>query len=306
YVAMTRAVHALELLLPAEPEKKSSRSTGPALTHAALVEPAFEGEPERGALAAADETTARAEERATLVWEHTDSTAAWSTAEESDVPYVPEPAFELLPAESPPLPAIAPSQVGRRGRESGARAYEATETRGRAQRIGDLVHAALAEIEWAGPDGSFDEAAVALACARLEHGRDSGPLVQDAHARVAAAFRTPAFAALFHEPSGEARVLAERAFDVEVTDLDDAPRRVKGAFDRLVLRTDGGAVTSVTLVEFKTGAAATLDEVVEAARDQVALYRASLAALFGLEEARIDARIAWLPERGAAAVARFE
>ena len=107
------------------------------------------------------------------------------------------------------------------------------------------------------------------------------------------------------EPGGAAavRALRERSFDVEVTDLDGGPRRVRGVLDRVHAEIEDGAVTRVTVVEFKTGGAAGgAAEVAEAAAPQVALYRRALEGLFGLPPEAVTARVVWLPAAGGAEV----
>ena len=179
------------------------------------------------------------------------------------------------------------------GSLGGADPWASSQDEGR--RLGLLVHALMEDFHWASDEPRTEEGLRAI-CTRISP--DQG-LVEEALARFHSATKSPALAALFQEPTTEYRLVTERLFDVEITDLDRDPLRWRGTIDRLLLLMEDGVVTRAKIVDYKTEAASGSPEVLYRHRDQLVSYRQAVSALFDLDEKHIDCVIAWLPGGGA-------
>ena len=278
YVAMTRAVHVLELIVPFA----TKTAKGP--QHATLLYPG---------LTAGCEAVEPEEGEATLAWIHPDSTDDWSVeAEDQDEDFVPEPALLLGSSPGPEAMAVLrPSYTASRGAGADDRG-EAS----RGQREGVLMHAMLEAVRWRGDAAPSDEELRSV-CHSTDPAQDAP--IDRAIARLRAAWDQDAMVQLFTRPEGETRVLNERSFDVEVTDIDGGPRIARGVIDRLVLHVAGDVVERVDVIDFKTEAASGPGAVLEAHAEQLEIYRDAAVTLFGLEPGDVEAKICWLPPVGA-------
>lgn len=262
YVALTRAVHGLEMIVPFEQMGKD------VLSFAGL----FANE-----LAAGVDLGDGSE--AVLAWTHADSSDAFGLEVEAgdEEELVAERGLELAPGP-PPAPYLRATSDGV-GDEARAR-------------LGSLVHAMLEGLEWLEDPGAGDprgDDRLSAVCARVD-GRPDAPTAE-AIELYRAALGSPALQALLTAPDADVRVERERSFDVEFTDLDGGPRRMRGAFDRVVMRLEGGRVESVEVIDFKVAARLDSGELLRRSEQQLESYRDALGALFGLAPDQVTARV---------------
>ena len=296
YVAMTRAVHSLHMILP---PPKSNERTMPK-TYAGLL---------RAALAPAGA-------RAGLVYEHGDP--HW---------------FRKLKRKPPPdtaaaLPtqiALAPARPDRErglGRtspsalEGGQKASVARllEPKHDAFEHGDLVHACLAELAWL-DDGWPAPAKLSAAARRkapaiaadskLLGGRlkllreqvEAGPIADVLRRAFYGDSRNLGFAdpsaASWKSGQVELEVLTERPLAIR-----DGDEILTGSIDRLVLVRRGGAVVAADVLDYKTDAIEPGDERlaerVAFYRPQIEAYRRAVAKTYRLEPRRITSRLVFM------------
>jgi hypothetical protein len=238
-----------------------------------------------------------------LVWEHGDSTGDWSASTAAaDPKYVEErtPVLQAGSARGEAVRVRRPSGGSERTR--GATALLAPPTQS-AARLGTLVHELFEGFVWLDEATRTDDELRAHLAAQAA---DVPGLVDEAIDRYRAALAAPGLASLFTRPEGTVRVLPERSFDVEITDTDGDPFRLRGAIDRLVLTLDGGRITHALIVDFKTDAVATGAEVVRAHTHQMEAYREAVVAMFGLDAAAVECALAWVggPDGGMALAVR--
>ncbi|MEM8710505.1 MAG: UvrD-helicase domain-containing protein, partial [Planctomycetota bacterium] len=293
YVAITRAVHCVELIVPAP-----GKSKVPPLTHGTLVaEPlARRDEGRRDANPEGDGEA----EQATLVWEHPSSSPSWSKSQrDGDAATVVEERPLRLSAGEPSAwtrvvePTRTPRQMS---------VFDAEDDAGRL--LGTLVHALFEDFHWSS-DEPRDEAALRLI---LERAGAPEPLGQEALARYLSATKSDALAPIFEEPTGSYRLATERLFDVEVTESTREPRRWRGAMDRLLLGLDesGTRVVRAKIVDFKTDTTGDAAAILSRHRAQLEDYRRAASALFGLGPEDVECWIAWLPAVGKEALLEVE
>ncbi len=296
YVAITRAVHVVEMIVPAP---SSSRGVPP-LQHASLVAEPLLKLSQGGRDGDPDGDTEV--EMATLLWEHPESDASWSSApgrrEAQDETFVPERPLTLKPGYGEGTTELHVTPVKRSlfsGREESIGALTGSDLWSPAQddgrRLGLLVHALFEDFHWTSDEPRTDEELRAI-CTRISHEDDQ---VDEALARFQSAVKSPALAELFTEPTAEYRLVTERLFDVEITDLDKDPMRWRGTIDRLLLHMEEGVVVRAQIVDYKTEVASGGPEVLYRHRDQLDDYRRAVATLFDLEERQVDCVIVWLP-----------
>ncbi|MEC8496393.1 MAG: 3'-5' exonuclease, partial [Planctomycetota bacterium] len=270
YVALTRAVHGLEMIVPFE------QMSGDAFSFARLF-----------AVELADGTDLGDGSEPLLAWEHPDSTGDFgkAAAREKSDEVVEERPLSLEPGP-PPVQHLRPTGPG------------ASEDR--RTRRGSLVHALLEGIEWladaaAGDPRSDDQ--LRAACARVD-GRPDAPTAE-AIAIHRAALETDVMRSLLTRPPGDWRLERERAFDVEMTDLDGGPRRMRGAIDRLVLRLEEGRAVAATILDFKVVQELDAAALVARSRQQLGAYRGAVESLLGLEPDRVTAQVVAVTASGA-------
>ncbi|GAT35505.1 ATP-dependent exoDNAse (exonuclease V) beta subunit [Terrimicrobium sacchariphilum] len=130
--------------------------------------------------------------------------------------------------------------------------------------LGVEIHAALAEVEWLpGPTPDLDSVSPEAAMLLREF------------------LENPENAVHFEKPTRKSTLWREKAFDVVLPD----GRRVAGVFDRVVVQAD-----QALLLDFKTDDAEPA-ELEKRHGKQIAVYRECLAALTGLPESAIEARL---------------
>ena len=310
YVAMTRAVHALHMIIaPARPNERTMPKSFAGLLRATLAP----GKP-----ALPDVT----------LYEHGD--AKWYNLQrrEGEAPAEPR-LFDDAETRLEPRPPIqlAPS-TGRRERalertspsalEGGARLAASTILAPRSDMafgIGTLVHAWLELIEWLddGPP-SDDELRSTAHRLRAEIGQSFGQL--DAHIarfrkQLGAAPIANALSRQFYNSPGNLGlstpksnawpaggdsldVQRERAFAIRSGD-----EILSGSIDRLVVVKSGGTVVAVDVIDFKTdeippGDKAALDDKVQFYQPQIDAYRKAACAMLGLNSKQVTARLVFV------------
>jgi len=159
---------------------------------------------------------------------------------------------------------------------------------------GRLLHAYLAQIAWLPARGEPVPGAVVRRINRKLAPGSSRQWLEAVHRDLVRLLGQPKIAALFRRPAnGTAKCWRERPFihaPLEAGLRHDS--LVRGVVDRVVLVEDrGGQLTSVDIVDFKTGAAG---EHTGSYHQQLALYRSAVGAMTGVPDSGIRARIAWL------------
>lgn len=278
YVAMTRAKHCLEMIVGAPSRKEVG------LSHGTIAGEAF------GAQLVGEW---QHEESSVLVWEHEASTSEWAdaSAEDDATEHVVEAPLVLAPGRAQERASVAarrPSGAGER--VHGAAELLAEQARG-GSRLGTLVHALFEGFTWIEDDARTGDD---LRAELLRRAPDVPGLVDAAVDRFRAALAAPGLEPLLRRPEGTTRVLHERTLDVDVTDTDGVAVRWRGAIDRLVLTLDEGRVVRASIVDFKTDARASADDVVRAHGAQLRAYRDAVVSLFSLPARAVDCTIAWL------------
>jgi ATP-dependent exoDNAse (exonuclease V) beta subunit len=299
YVALTRAVHALHLLIaPSKANERNLPSTFAGVLRAALTD----GQP-----AAAGN----------VLYEHGDvrwfeKAAAARPAASVVAGKVAEPAPPTAPLVQRPakptrgLDHRSPSRLEGGGRVSLAQ-HLRTE-RGEALDRGTLLHAWFQQITWL-EDGRPDRDALREAARRegLNH-LNLPPLADEFFALLdKPAVREALLLATFQRPAtgadaGQAHVrpgmreprwvvYRERPFAIR-----DEDGILNGKFDRLVALYDGDRIVAADVLDYKTDALsaadpAAIDARVEVYRPQLEAYRRAAACLLGLEAGCVSARL---------------
>jgi len=277
YVAMTRAVHRLDLIVQGRDKE------GGGLTNAAILRRTF------GDVNAAGE--------AGVAWYHESGTDPWFRSEIGPAAAEPAPepdgarkGLRLAPTRRPrSLVTRSPSHAKDLERVSVPRLLQPRDSmtmRGR------IAHELLEQVEWLDTFARKDEELIAIA-------RETDPDIE--HARIAVAeFRRwiaqPATRGLLTHPEADVEVWRERPFSLLLPDEAGNEVLWTGAFDRVVLRREGGRVVDADIVDFKTDRVdeAALAARVEAYRPQMEAYRRVLARMTELSAARIRLRLAFL------------
>jgi len=271
YVAMTRAIHRLDLIAQ-DPARKTS-----APTYARILRAAFgTDEPDEDG----------------VLWRHAENDDPWWGSPKSErVESIAEPVVQdgLGLAPSTRLretPRRAPSAQEGGTVRSGA---DVLAPRNRsAMTRGSLVHRTLAEVEWLEDFQATDAELLALG---VELESDEG-LRAEALAEVRTALGREHIAALLSRAGREGlEVWRERDFSLVLPDAGGGEHIWTGAFDRVVLAEDGAEI-----IDYKTDRipAGGLAQRVEFYRPQLEGYRRVLAQLTGLDESRIRCRLAFL------------
>jgi ATP-dependent helicase/nuclease subunit A len=318
YVALTRAKHLLEIIVPPERALDAGENL-PAVSAARLLRAALAPEPE--AEPGAELWTAP---RSAAEWlvpvapaAVTNAEASAADTQASNAATDRAPTLDLKPAQSPPVwlrRRVSPS-----GLEGGGslrlgeilRLPEAP-TSGRA--AGSLLHAWFELIDWADRPAPSDEAlarvadrlGVAPAVAReLRPVFDAALKAPAIRRRLSASFYTQR-----HAGSRDTDHTPRREWTFAVPSVDDAGERAGaqagerpggailwGSMDRVVLTTQHGRVVAADLLDFKTDAvdperdARGFAERVEHYRPQIAAYRAALVRRLGLPASGVTAAL---------------
>ncbi len=298
YVAMTRAIHALHMIVnPAAEKEKSLPATMAGMLRSALTD----GQKLDPEIAAFEEDNPE--------WFRRVEAKALEPAAPAEEP-IPAPAVKLAPASKRPLRGLdrrSPSQL-----EGGTRVSLAQRLRldaAAAFQRGSILHAWFQQIEWL-DEGEPDDRALGDAAAALVNLAElelaalirqfrralSTPLVRSVLTR--ATYRQPAptdATTPVHAGRGIAaphwQVWRERPFALREDDVI-----LSGAIDRLVALYDGDRPVGADVIDFKTdvlpaGDAAALEARVEFYRPQLDAYRRAAARLLGLEPGCVGARL---------------
>jgi ATP-dependent helicase/nuclease subunit A len=281
YVAMTRAIHALHIIIaPSRQNEKTLPATWAGLLRAAL-------------------TDGRPVQPMTLLYQHGDP--HWSAKLKQPLP--PKPAQQ---AEQPPMKISFQEPAGPAARglsrrspselEGGpgvdiARLMQ-TETSPRLL-LGTLIHQWLQQIEWLDDGLPAEDGLRAIAAAPGYAGLDVDAALHEFYAalekpEINAALRRSAYARL--GGGVECRVLREKSFAVQA---DDAI--ISGAIDRLVLLLEGGRIVAAEVLDYKTDDLPddprTIAARSEFYRPQLEAYRRAVARIYRLDKERISARL---------------
>jgi ATP-dependent exoDNAse (exonuclease V) beta subunit len=304
YVAMTRAVHALHMILP--PPRPNERSMPK--TFAGLL---------RATLAPGDATASLLYEHGDAKWHaHCRERPLWRSGEPSvDTSDPGPPKITLAPAHPDRdrgLGRTSPSAL-----EGGQRipAARLLESKALAFEHGDLVHACLAELKWL--DEGWPPKAQLAAAARRKAPRIAADakLLDSKLKALRGQVDTAAIAAVlrrayydsprnlgFADPAlaswkpGEItlEVHTERPFAIR-----DGDEILTGSIDRLVLIRRGGKLLAADVLDFKTDAIPPdnprlLQERIAFYSPQLEAYRKAVARTFHLEPRRITSRLLFL------------
>ncbi|MFN0007650.1 MAG: UvrD-helicase domain-containing protein [Planctomycetota bacterium] len=290
YVAMTRAIHRLDLIVPWRKEH------GTGLTNAAILRRTFDvdaagpagvawSHPENTTPwfreeigpAAKEESSSTTEEAASATRE-APAVAATAPALRLDSPRRARSTASRSPSLAKDLDLVSPSRL--------LRPRDAMTARGR------IVHRLLEEVEWIDDFDRSDEDLLALARS-LEADSE---LVASVLAEFRASLERPGTKRLLSRPAHETEVWRERPFSLLLPDAHGLETLWTGAFDRVVLRREGGTVVSAEIIDFKTDRVngESLRARVESYRQQMQAYRRALAHITGLTEAAIRLRLAFL------------
>ncbi|MCA9175080.1 MAG: UvrD-helicase domain-containing protein [Planctomycetales bacterium] len=291
YVALTRPVHALHVMLePSSPREMSVPKTFAGLLRATLAE--GRGEPDA------------------VLYAHGD--AHWHAA---------APVDELAPKLPAPLPhriRLAPMKEGRRAglQRSAPSSLEGGQQirlgsilrldNAAALARGTMIHAWFEQIAWLDDGLPSPEALRRIAAGfegsglnidetlrqfhrMLQLPQIAGALSREAYHAERGPFLRPEFRNRLRDPRLE--VQNERRFAVR-----DDHRMLSGTIDRLVLIYDGDRVVGADVIDFKTDAVSTddpetLNATVEHYRPQQEAYRSAVAKMFKLEPEKISTRL---------------
>ncbi|AMV17707.1 UvrD-helicase domain-containing protein [Planctomyces sp. SH-PL14] len=306
YVMLTRAVHALHMIVRPNPNEKSTPKTFAGLVRAALSEctPPLPGQ---------------------VIYEAGDPEWAAAHAPKVETAQVPSP---VSPPEDDVV-RFAPAEGGRRRglhRVTPSRAKEERTERVRLSGVlrlgtsealdrGTLYHAWFEKVTWLDETVPGDEQIREISRARgaVPALVERSPADFRATLRAEAVGPRPIADALtkgaysrLEGTSFAADVLEELRggpFELEVATerrlaVIDEGELIAGTIDRLVLFRRGGRVVAAEILDFKTdvveaGQAAIRDKV-EAYRGQMALYRRAVGRIYGLGAERIAARLLFL------------
>jgi ATP-dependent exoDNAse (exonuclease V) beta subunit len=306
YVALTRAVHAVEMVIapPSKPEEYSATLAG--LLRAALA-PGTPAAPDSVLYDSGDPAWERKAAPAAAVAK----AGAVSSATEIASPVIEEVRIGLAPSRGPRrrgLDRRSPSQLEGGPRVDLRRRLQVGESTGRTQ--GTLIHGWFQQIAWL-EEGLPDDAALrksvnatdvseADLAARLARFRAmvARPAVVRTLSRssyddpAALGFSGPIAKELVAGLAGNnirLELHRERLFALR---LDDAI--VQGSFDRLLLFRQGTKVVAADILDFKTDRvvdSSGISERVKIYQPQLEEYRRAAAALFGLNPQRVTARL---------------
>ncbi|WP_254511125.1 UvrD-helicase domain-containing protein [Anatilimnocola floriformis] len=295
YVALTRAIHAMHIILePGKPNEKNPPKTSGGLLRAALApdQPALGGK---------------------VLFEHGDPDwyRSWKkpVVEVAETPQTSSSAPIQLAAQSKlprRLERVAPSQL--EGGNS-ARLSSVFRESSAALRMGDLIHKWIELIEWEDA-GLPDETLLRKIMQRTLQGSNDPSFDQnEAIQRFAAMLQKPALTQVFRREEYRRSLLAElparpdlascefRVYRERTFALRDGERLLSGAIDRLVLQIAGGKIIGAQVIDFKTDDISqdgVFESRVETYRPQLAAYCAAVARLYELSSAAVSARLVFV------------
>lgn len=273
YVAMTRAKHALYMVLkPLAPKKDGSpKSTG--LCFASVL---------RERLRDREETFVGREilySRGDENWA-SESKREMSPQVQIDVQH----AWQIELADSNQgsrraWRAVSPSGLEGAGKVRAADLLDLANHR--ARRRGSLIHAWFEQVEFV-DEALPDDAALLAAAERVAPGADRKWVIDQIKQWRVMREQPTVRQALSR--NGEAELWRERAFAVR-----DVGKLLRGTFDRVTIKRDGGRATGATLTDFKTDRYS--PDVVERYRPQMQAYRRALGRMLNLKDEQVQARL---------------
>ena len=161
----------------------------------------------------------------------------------------------------------------------GSYLFKVDERRG--HQLGSEVHELFERIDWLSGDVDEDSERVRTV---------GGDLTEEAVQEVLRCIATPALRAVFAKPAGAVFLWREKAFE-----LFQDGRLISGQIDRVVVHLDdAGDPVSAEIVDFKTDAVSSLEEIDRAAArhlTQLTVYRSALASTLGLPVGRVTAQL---------------
>lgn len=166
------------------------------------------------------------------------------------------------------------------------RPHDVTTVRGR------IIHRLLAEVKWIETFDRSDEELMAI-------GRTIEPdddVVASVLGEFRAALARPATKRLLSRPSGDAKVWRERRFSVVIPEPSGSLTLCTGAFDRVVVRRGEGRVTSAEIIDYKADQfdAATLCKRATLYGPQMNAYKRALGWITGLAQREIQTTLLFL------------
>jgi ATP-dependent exoDNAse (exonuclease V) beta subunit len=303
YVAMTRAVHALHLIVaPPKANEKNIPKTFAGLLRATL---AADQKPEPG------QTIYELGDRQ---WHRSSLRDGEAPAEPNPKSIIPNPKSIVL-ASSASRRARGLERTGPSALEGGTRLFASRILAGHsagALAIGTLIHAWLAQIEWLDDGLPADDALRRIAAHLRREIACSDEQIDEHLARFRRLLTAPTISATlsrrFYDspiniglktkswPAGEldVRVYPERAFAIRNGD-----EILSGAMDRLVVITHDNRPIAADIIDFKTddisaGSIKTLTDRIDFYRPQLAAYRRAAAQLLRIDVAVITSRLVFL------------
>ena len=279
YVAMTRAVHRLDMIVQHRKRRDVPRS------YSGLLKNAFgAGMPDEEG----------------VLWRHEDNAEPWYTpelAEESSGSELTERAVPSFKPSTGPRAMPRKSPSGEEGDGSVFVEHLLRSQHAAARTRGSLIHRWLEEIEWLEDFEATDEDL-------LELGATIEPDAEERRRRLEDFRRlleSPATRALLgreqqKNASAELRVERERAFSVVAPDATGAECLWTGAMDRVVVHEVDGVAVRAEVIDYKTDAVEgdRLDARVDFYRPQIEVYRRVCARMTGLEEEQVACRLLFL------------
>ncbi len=164
------------------------------------------------------------------------------------------------------LPKLSSGKAQRSRTSPSARKSSDVASSGSGRRIGTEVHALFEKIAWLEPG---DVPAQPFSGA--------GKIVEDA-------LKIPAVHAVFEERGGE--LFREQAFE-----LIHQGKWMSGVIDRLHVHREGGVVSGIEVIDFKTDAVRSADKLVAQYAGQMMSYQAAMAEVFEVAPERVRCRL---------------
>ena len=295
YVALTRAIHAMHIILePGRPNEKNPPKTSAGLLRAALA-------PDKPALGGK------------VLFEHGDADwyRSWKkpAAEHVEAPK-PSSNAPIQLAKQSKLPRrlerVAPSQLEGGNR---VRLSEVFRKSSAALRMGDLFHQWLEQVEWE-EAGLPDEKLLRQIMQRTLQGANDPNFDQNAAVqRFVAMLKKPSLTQVFRREEYRQSLLHDLPARTELANCDfrvyrersfafrEGERLISGTIDRLVLQIVGGKICGAQVIDFKTddiSQAGVFEARVEMYRPQLAAYCAAVAKLHELPAAAVSARLVFV------------
>lgn len=293
YVAMTRARHALHMILaPSKPNEKTMPGS-----YGGLLRCAFVGErpvpPDAVLFQNGDpdwysrldwKSTGRSSNIVTI------QPATWQTPTADASTVVADVEGESSSgARSFPITASAPSRQHHLGPGHWQKRFELDEADSLVR--GSILHFWYSRIEWLETGTPSDADLFQLLPPRVKAPEDLASLVRDFRRSLEA----PPIDRLFRRPDGseeKCRIWRERPFAIR---LDD--KLVTGIFDRVELHREDGVLQRAVVIDFKTDrlkSAGATRQRAKVYEPQLQLYRSALAKMLRLDLNRIDAQIVFV------------